>query len=124
MTRFVFYRDVVFWLGCSAYLLNCWALWAFEPGGFLRSHFNDVWLVPCALPLVLWLHDRMGWRPGGPPRAVEVVAHLVGWSVLFEWVGPIYVPWATGDPLDVLWYGVGALGAWAWWRRGTVVLTR
>lgn len=117
VTRFVFYRDAAFWLGCAAYTANRWAFKAHLPGAFLRSHFNDLWLVPCALPLVLWMHDRMGWRADGPPRGDEVLAHLAGWSVLFEWIGPWYVPWATADPWDVACYAVGAIGAWLWWRR-------
>jgi hypothetical protein len=118
--RFAFYRDPAFWLGCTAYSVNRWALKAHVPAAFLRAHFNDLWLIPCALPLVLWLHDRMGWRDDGPPRAGEILAHLVGWSVLFEGIGPHYLPWATGDAWDVAWYAVGGLGAWIWWRRGSV----
>ena len=116
--RFAFYRDPAFWLGCTAYAINRCLLSANLPIEFLRAHFNDIWLVPCALPLVLWVHDRMGWRASGPPRGTEVAAHLVGWSILFEWLGPAHVPWATGDPEDVLWYAIGAAAAWAWWQAG------
>lgn len=117
VSRFVFYRDPAFWLGCSAYSVNRWALKAHLHSVFLRAHFNDLWLIPCALPLVLWLHDQVGWRAAGPPRSGEVMAHLCGWSLLFEWVGPHYIPWATGDLWDVAAYAVGALGAWVWWQR-------
>ena len=39
------------------------------------------------------------------------------WSVLFEAIGPHLMHRATGDPGDVLAYGVGALIAGLWWRR-------
>jgi len=114
--RFVFYRDWAFWLGCTAYSTNRWLLRPHLSAAFLRTHLNDLWLIPCALPLVLWFHERFGWRAPGSPRLGEVAAHLVGWSVLFEWVGPRYLPWATGDVWDVAWYAVGAGLAWGWWR--------
>ncbi|MEZ5287436.1 MAG: hypothetical protein R2712_22075 [Vicinamibacterales bacterium] len=117
MRPFVFYRDPAFWIGCTAYSANRWALKIAVPSLFLRNHFNDLWLIPCALPLVLWLHERLGWRAAGAPRPAEIVAHLAGWSVLFEWVGPRYLPWATGDAWDVVWYAAGGVAAWIWWRH-------
>ena len=122
LKSFVFYRDWAFWVGCTAYSTNRWVLKPHLPSIFLRAHFNDVWLIPCALPVVLWLHERFGWRVAGPPTVGEIAAHLVGWSVLFEWAGPHYLPWATADAWDVACYAAGALLAWGWWRleaRGT-----
>jgi hypothetical protein len=114
---FRFYRDGAFWTGCSAYALNRWALKLVVPSTFLRSYANDLWLVPCALPLVLWVHDQMGWRQPGPPSAGEVGAHLVGWSMLFEVVGPYLRASSTGDPWDIVCYAAGGAAAWAWWHR-------
>ena len=114
---YVFYRDAAFWLGSASYGLNRWLVRPHVNSAFLRGHANDLWLIPCALPLVLWLHDQLGWREGGPPTAGEVVAHLVGWSVLLEWAGPVLRRASVGDPWDVACYTVGAIGAWAWWNR-------
>lgn len=116
--RFAFYRDAAFWLGCTAYAVNRWGLRPHVASAFLRSHYNDLWLIPCALPLVLWVHDRMGWRPAGPPTAREVKGHVTGWSLLFEWVGPRVQASATADAWDVACYAAGGLVAWAWWNRG------
>jgi hypothetical protein len=41
----------------------------------------------------------------------------VFWSVLFEWIGPKFMPHATGDPLDVIAYAAGAAVAGLWWQR-------
>jgi hypothetical protein len=85
--------------------------------GFLHSDFNDLWLMPCALPLLLWLQRRAGLRQhDGMPTGGEILGALALWSVLFEWVGPLCLR-VTGDPLDIVAYGVGALVAWLWWQH-------
>ena len=108
---------MLFWIGCAAYAVNRWVLKPIDPNPFLHSHFADLWLVPCALPLILYLHQRMGWRDDGPPTRAEIVAHLLPWSVLFEWVGPHFWPHATADAWDVVCYATGGLIAWLWWHR-------
>ena len=116
--RFTFYCDGFFWLGCTAYSANRWLVRPHVSSAFVRGHLNDVWLIPCALPLVSWLHERCGWRTDeGPPRLAEIAAHVAGWSVLFEWIGPKYLPWTTADAWDVVWYAVGATLGWVWGQR-------
>jgi hypothetical protein len=86
--------------------------------GFLHSGFNDLWLIPCALPPVLWLQSRLGLRPrDATPACAEIFLHLAFWSMLFEWIGPRYVARATGDPADVAAYAAGAILAALWWHR-------
>jgi len=114
---FAFYRDGLFWLACTAYSANRWLVKPHVSSAFVRGHLNDVWLIPCALPLVLWLHERCGLRTEGPPRLAEIAGHVAGWSVPFEWIGPRYLPWTTADAWDVVWYGVGATLGWVWWQR-------
>ena len=114
---YAFYEDAAFWVGSAAYGLNRWMVRPHVNSAFLRGHANDLWLIPCALPLVVWVHDRMGWRKAGPPTAGEVVAHLIGWSLLLEWVGPLVRRASTGDPWDVVCYAIGAIAAWLWWHR-------
>lgn len=58
--------------------------------------------------LGLRAHDR-------PPTAGEVAAHVIGWSILFEWIGPHILP-TVGDPWDAVSYGAGGLAAYWWWR--------
>ena len=109
-------HDALFWTGCILCTVNRLGRGFQVP--FLRGYFNDLWLIPCALPIVLLVHDRMGWRETGPPTAGEIAAHVVGWSVLLEGIGPYLRPAATGDLLDVACYTAGGLVAWAWWHRG------
>ena len=118
MARFGYWRDPLFLAGCAAYGVNRWCLKPHLHVRFLHSFFNDLWLIPCALPPVLWLHRRLKLRTHDDvPRFSEILSHLVFWSLLFEWIGPRFVAHATGDPLDVLAYAVGATFAAAWWHR-------
>jgi hypothetical protein len=118
MRPFRYLRDPLFLTGCAAYAVNRWIFKGQTPSGFLHSYFNDLWLMPCALPPVLWVHRLCGWRSHDePPRFSEIFSHLVFWSLLFEWLGPLLAARATADVLDVIAYAAGAIAAWGWWRR-------
>lgn len=117
MPRFHYFRDALFLTACFAYGINRCLIKPHAPPGFMMFHFNDLWLIPCALPPVLWLHRRLGLRAhDGPPQPGEIAGHLVFWSLLFEWIIPPMTH-ATGDPADVLAYTAGALLAGLWWSR-------
>lgn len=117
MRPFRYGRDPLFLVGCAAYALNRWVMKPHIANRFLHGYFNDLWLIPCALPPILWLHRQLGLRQDdGLPRSSEIALHLIFWSVLFEYVGPKIMPHAVGDPLDVLAYGAGAFVSWAWWH--------
>lgn len=117
MAPFRYLRDPLFLLGCAAYALNRWLVKPHLHHGFFHSYFDDIWLIPCALPPVLWLHRRLGLRKHDrPPLISEILVHLVFWSALFEWIGPRFVAHTTGDPRDVIAYAAGAVLAGFWWR--------
>lgn len=117
MRAFRYCRDPLFLGCCALYALNRWVAKPHLHGAFFHSWFNDMLLIPCALPVLLWVHARLGWRDAeAVPGAWEIFAHLAGWSVLFEWVGPHLTHRATGDVLDVAAYTVGAAGAYVWWH--------
>ena len=119
MQRFHYCRDPLFLTGCVAYVVNRWLVKPHSHCWFFHSYFNDVWLIPCALPPILWLHRKLGLRlHDDVPHFSELALHLVFWSVLFEWIGPKFVPHTTGDIGDVLAYFVGAVIAGLWWHRG------
>src|SRR5689334_818224 len=89
MTRFGYLRDVLF-LGASvSYALNRWWLKPRVASPFLHGHFNDLLLIPAALPVVLWLQRISGLREhDGTPTWPEMLLHLFVWSLVCEWVGP------------------------------------
>ena len=121
---FGFWRDRLFIVGCAAYGVTRWVLKPHLHSSFLHSYFNDLWLIQCALPLVLFLHCRLRLRSTSPPTFLEVAGHLAIWSALFEWWGPKFWPRTTGDPWDVVCYCAGGLAAWLWWNAGWLQSSR
>jgi len=115
MRRFGYWRDPLFLLCCALYALNRWVLKPHLHSGFLHGQFNDLLLIPCALPLVLWVQRKLNLRQHDlPPTILEIVFHLAIWSVLFEVIGPRVLV-VTGDLFDVLAYFTGgALAALCW----------
>ncbi|MEP6662335.1 MAG: hypothetical protein ABJC04_01610 [Verrucomicrobiota bacterium] len=118
MRRFAYCQDPIFLLGSAAYSVNRWWIKPHFHNRFFRGHFNDLWLIPCALPLLLWIHRRLGWRTHDePPHFFEIFLHLVLWSLLFEWIGPKFISGTTADIWDAAAYTAGALLAALWWNR-------
>ena len=116
MRAFRYWTNAPFLLGCGAYALNRWLIKPRVHIDFFHSYFNDLWLIPCALPPILWLHRRLCLRThDDPPTVPEIAFHLVFWSLLLEWIGPKFVPHTTGDPWDAAAYAAGAaVAALAW----------
>jgi len=91
------------------------ARWVF-PQELLRGWFTDVLLMPAALPVFLWAERRLGLRKlDGVPSGREILFYFVAWSVASEAIAPRLFSRATGDWLDVVWYGVGAAICWGVW---------
>lgn len=115
--RFRGLGDPLCLLACALYLMNRLWMRSHLGGAFLQGHFDDMLMVPAALPMVLWIHERVHWRPvGALPTFSEVVAHVGIWSFVCEVLGPHLNSRAVGDPLDVLCYVVGGVGSWLWWH--------
>jgi len=118
--RFRYVLDPLCVGGCALYALNRWGLKPHSHLALFQFWFNDALLIPCALPPLLLLHRWLGLRVHDhAPTVGEILGHLVFWSLLFEVIGPHWVHRATGDPLDVLAYTLGAVLAGVWWRRGS-----
>ena len=116
MKKYGYARDPVCLVSCLLYAINRWGLAAAAKGPFLRYYFNDLLLIPAALPLMLWLQRRLRLRPADtPPDWREVLLHLVVWSVAAEVVGPHLFARATGDIWDVAAYALGAAVASICW---------
>lgn len=119
MRRFDYCRDPLFRLAVGAYCLNRWAIKPVSSSAFLHGQFNDLWLIPAALPVVLWLQRMLGWRRHDrPPSWSEILGHLAVWSLVCEYLGPTCLHQGTGDLWDVVAYGCGAVVAGVWWNRG------
>lgn len=121
MSGFRYLGDRLFLVSCLLYGVNRWMIKPQVSPGFFHSYFNDLLLVPCALPLMLLLHRKLDLRAhDGPPTAGEIALHLAIWSVLFELAGPRWMAHTTADPRDIAAYAAGALLAGLWWNRSTL----
>ena len=128
MNRFGYLHDRLFWLSLTAYSVNRliirphWSgflhshsLWLWE---FFHSHFDDVLLIPAALPVVLWLQRLLRLRDHDrPPGWLEMFGHLAIWSVMCKLVGPYLLHIGVADPWDVLAFTAGGVAACLWWQR-------
>lgn len=105
-------------MACAAYGFNRWLLPAAWKTGFLRDYFDDLLLIPAALPLLLGLERWLGTRRNaGPPRWAEIALVVALWSIAAEAVAPRLTARAVGDAWDVVAYTAGALAAGLWWNR-------
>ena len=103
---------------CSLYALNRWLIKPHTHNAFMRFHFNDMLLIPCALPPLLLMQRWLRLRTtDDPPTWGEIALYTVFWSILFEVIGPHLMRRATGDPWDVVVYFVGGIAAGLWWNR-------
>lgn len=121
MDRFRYGMNAPFILGCLAYAANRWLIKPSIESRFLKSYFNDLWMIPCMLPPLLWLYRRLRLRADDQvPTWGEIFSHLLLWSLLSEWIGPHFISRSTADPWDIVAYGVGAVAAGMWWRQTDV----
>ncbi len=110
--------DPLAWVGFTTYLLNRVVLKrVVYQNSFTHGHLNDVLLIPCALPPLLFAYRRLGLRKHDrPPTWTEIAFHFVAWSPFFEWVGPACMHRGIADKWDVASYAAGALIAGAFWN--------
>jgi ubiquinone/menaquinone biosynthesis C-methylase UbiE len=114
--RFNYLFDPLFLACCGLYAANRWLIKPHTHIAFFHNWFNDTLLIPCALPPLLFVHDLLGLRPRNAwPTPIEIAAHTVGWSILFEVIGP-HIMHTTGDPWDAVAYAVGGTLAGIWWH--------
>lgn len=117
MKPFRYGRDPLCLAALACYAVNRWVVLRFVGTGFFRNHFNDLLLIPAALPLVLGLHRWLGWRRHDhPPTMAEILGHLAVWTLIAEVLGPWLLHTGVADWRDAVAYAVGAGLAGVWWR--------
>lgn len=128
MKPFGYLHDRLFGVSLAAYAVNrllvlphfhrfihahCGWLWP-----FLHSHFDDLLMMPAALPVVLWLQRLGGLRKHDrPPGWSEMFLHCAVWSVMCKIIGPLWLHIGVADPWDILFFAAGGIGACLWWNR-------
>ncbi|HEV7925144.1 MAG TPA: class I SAM-dependent methyltransferase [Verrucomicrobiae bacterium] len=117
MKRFGYVFDPLFLFCCALYATNRWLIKPHCDIAFFHNWFNDVLLIPCALPPLLLAHRWLRLRKyDQPPTLGEVTAHVIGWSILFEVIGPHIMP-TVGDPWDAVSYACGGFAAFFCWQK-------
>jgi hypothetical protein len=118
MSRFGYLRDRLFLISVTAYALNRWLLKPLFPSPFLHGYFSDMLMIPAALPSALWAQRLTGLRLHDlAPSWSEIVFHLAIWTVICEYVGPIWMHRGTADWWDVAAYAFGGILSFLWWNR-------
>jgi hypothetical protein len=122
MKRFRYAADPICLIACALYGVNRWLLAGSVGGPFLHGYFNDLLLIPAALPLVLWVQRRLGWRlHDQQPKWSEIGLHLMVWSATAEAIVPRVLSHATADWRDVAAYVCGAVVAGCCWQSVSVL---
>ncbi|HYD85187.1 MAG TPA: hypothetical protein VEA63_14075 [Opitutus sp.] len=117
MKRFGYVFDPLCLAACALYALNRFWLHGHVGGAFFHGYFNDLLLIPAALPLALWLQRKLGLRADDArPRWREIGLHLAAWALMAEAVAPHLLAHVTGDWRDLVAYSAGALAAGCWWQ--------
>jgi hypothetical protein len=120
---FRYLQDRLFLASVALYALNRWMLKPSLHAGetFFRGHFNDLLVIPCALPPLLFLHRRLRLRhTDAPPSAGEIALHLAVWSIFFEVLAPVFVSASRSDAWDVVAYCAGGVAGWLVWNRAAL----
>jgi hypothetical protein len=121
---FLYIRDPLFLSSCLLYACNQFLLKPLLPNEelFFHGYFNDLLLIPCALPPLLLIHQYLSIRGSNElPSFQEVLTHLIIWSLLFEWIGPILIATATSDLGDIFSYWAGGMVSWMLWNKRSIL---
>jgi len=119
--RFRYVLDGLSLASISGYAVNRWLFKPHVSTGFLRDHFNDLLLIPAALPVVLWLQRKFRLRDHDlPPTWGEIMMHLTVWSIICEGIGPLWLHHGTADYRDVIAYAAGGILSCLWWHRRSI----
>lgn len=117
MKRFGYLHDPLCLTACALYGLNRFWLRPHFGSEFLQGYFNDLLLIPAALPVFLWVQRRLGVRTNDlRPQWSEIALHLLGWSFVAEAIAPRLLVHATADWRDFVAY---AAAARCWWQTGS-----
>jgi hypothetical protein len=89
-------------------------------GGFFHTSLNDLICIPFWIPIMLWTLRKVGLRKHDDiPQCHEILVPLLIWSWYFELWLPHLKPTkglAHADVYDILFYVIGALIAFTFWR--------
>ena len=116
--KFRFLTDPLFLFCLVLYFVNRLVFKPYLPNTFSQNYLNDLILIPFWLPIMLFTVRMVRLRDDRPPRLHEVLIPLLMWSVWFEFILPYteaFKGLSFADPLDILFYCLGALVSVLFW---------
>ena len=101
-------KDPFWGISIACYIIHRFWQVLSPDSGWMDRHWNDLWMLPCALPLILSLYGALGMRAhalrvtGG-----EILWHGLLWGFMAEFIGPLLFDHAVSDLWDLLAYALG-----------------
>jgi hypothetical protein len=118
-----YYRDPVFVISIISYSINKLLLIShrsFE-SSFMKNYFNDIFVVPCLLPILIYCIARMKLRNKySGPLLIEIFLFVSVISLTCEILGPFFLNKGVYDPNDIIAYLLGGMISWFIWRYSVV----
>jgi hypothetical protein len=121
--EYKYYGDPVFVVSIICYSINKLLLIShrsFE-SSFMNNYFNDIFVVPCLLPILIYCIARMKLRNKySGPLIIEIFLFVSVISLMCEIFGPYFLGKGVYDPIDIFAYLLGGMISWFIWRYGKV----
>lgn len=116
--EFTYLTDPIFILCLFLYLINKFLIIQFHNLNiFFLCYYNDILLIPCCLPPLLFVMYKIELRRNHfPPTVIEVIVPLVIWTLSFEIIAPFYFKKGTSDIGDAIAYWLGGFFCWFVWN--------
>jgi hypothetical protein len=112
-------RDPLFLFCFALYFANRWFLKPMVSNPISERYLNDLICIPFWIPIMLFVLRRLRLRADdSPPKSHEILIPLILWSFVFELWLPyttLFLGRAVSDPVDILFYCLGALIAALFW---------
>jgi len=117
-SKFSYLADPIFISCLFLYAINKFLIIRFDYLNILfLCYFNDILLVPCCLPPLLFVMHKIKLRRNHlPPTIIEVIIPLVIWTISFEIIAPLCFRKGTSDIGDIFAYWLGGFFCWFVWN--------
>lgn len=122
--RYKFLLDPIFLISILLYSINK-SLLIFTSYlnkiSLLTGYFNDLLLIPCVLPLLIFIINKLGFRSYKySPQTSEVIITISIVVIICEFIGPFILIKGTYDLVDILAYSLGGLISLILWKYTTI----
>ncbi len=123
MLNYCFWKDKLFLISSLIYFFNTYYLKHLIKVDFFQNYLNDILLIPCALPPLIYLYVKLKLRNQKSfPTTLEVFSFFIFSSFVFECLGPKYLNKGVADYFDILAYAIGGIISNYFWNKNSKLL--